>query len=104
VVDDVWAETIAEWLCHDCIQKYGIHFDAEDQDLEDAHVVDHMDHEEHSQASGSVMTIEDDTAKTSNRRMEQAVSGIGISYAQVSHIRMHELVLFTYKYNRKRTI
>ncbi|RKP24726.1 hypothetical protein SYNPS1DRAFT_23215 [Syncephalis pseudoplumigaleata] len=83
VVDDVWAETVAEWLCHDCIQKYGIHFDTDGQELEDARVAaGHLDHDEHSQASESGLTMGEETVKTSSRRMEQAVSGIGISYAQ----------------------
>ncbi|KAI9598583.1 hypothetical protein BDF19DRAFT_182400 [Syncephalis fuscata] len=97
VVDDVWAETVAEWLCHDCIQKYGIQFDADGQELEDSRVTSHSDHDDHSQPSDSGLTLGEETTKTSNRRMEQAVSGIGISYAQVGWATiMHLLVCFTY--------
>ncbi|RKP06537.1 hypothetical protein THASP1DRAFT_31649 [Thamnocephalis sphaerospora] len=82
VVDDVWAETVTEWLCHDCIQKYGVQFTAESDEVPGTPIVPRGDDDRQSDTMDSGLAIGAEIAKTTNRRMEQAVSGIGISYAQ----------------------
>jgi hypothetical protein len=87
VVDDEWLGAVTEWLCQDCIQKYGVQFTAETDQISDTTMMTHGDDERQSDTLDTGLAIGAEIAKTTNRRMEQAVSGIGISYAQVSSYR-----------------